>query len=351
MAAVQNSAANPASATAAASGNYTASTLSGFNGTATGDSGAFTQLGSLQGWNASLATEPQDNLPFDYRINRQKLRGGAQIQGGLISTTSPVAGATNASGTNIFTCYFLFNPTEIDLEYSFDTTVTGALNPIFVANGATTNTQGLMLNQTQSFTLLFDRTYDLWAGKNGLNYANCLNGGPYTFGAQWDVWAIERLVGVYGQASGQGPSGPPAGSICTVQFGGAGVQNSQTGYLTLGDTGASTATIQPWVNFNGWMTEFQVEYTRFDSNMVPSRAAVSLSFMQVYSQPVSYNTAPQDQTFGSGGGNGSSGTGAAASQSPVGSTENLPGGTGAPTFTPPVAIQEQEADNTPGLQL
>jgi hypothetical protein len=322
---------------------YTVSALATFENGGAGQS--LTQASSIGGFSPVPANEPLDNLPFDPRINRAALRsaqgpqigaGSGGVTGGRISTPSPAPGANGA----VFAAYFLFNPTEIDLQYNFDTSVTGAINPAYAGNQANDDPQGLMLNQTQSFTLLFDRTYELWSGRQAAGYDSYLNGGPYFYGVQWDVWAIERLAGIYGQAAGHGPSGPPASAICTVQFGGA--LTSETVYGTPGTPRPSPELVQgailPAVNFQGWMTNFSVEYTRFDGNMVPSRCAISLSFMQVYSLPAVYTTAPGD------GGQGAGGTGTPADDSSV-----LPVGGGVVVGQAPTAKDLQS--NTPGLSL
>jgi hypothetical protein len=177
----------------------------------------------------------------------------------------------------------------------FDDSVIGALNPIYIpATAAGTQSQGLMLNQTISFTLMFDRTYEVWTGPAKAPNASGADGdptsgkGPYRFGVQWDVWAIERLVGIFGQWNGSPPSGPPAASLCTVQFGGKNLSNLSSftnpqnpqGYNAANDVAADSGYAMA---FQGWMTSLEVTYTRFDAGMVPTRAAVSVAFEQIYS--------------------------------------------------------------------
>jgi hypothetical protein len=260
-------------------------------------------------WGQPSTSEPQTNYPFDFRIKRIAANGivgsgaftpGVQTTTGRMSTVSQLDGKT-------YEAVFEFNPTEIDLSYGFDDSVSAVLNPSFIANpSATEGTQGLMLNQSVSFTLLFDRTYEVWTGTNYLKSAvarqraadlralehghlppqyqtaipqalsQLANSyGPYKFGVMWDVWAIERLVGIFGQYSGAPPSGPPAAAITNVEFG---VDHTGT---TIGDStllGGGYA-----FGFTGWMTAFEVQYTRFDASMVPTRCAIGLTFEQIYS--------------------------------------------------------------------
>lgn len=283
------------------------------------------QLGSgPAGW-SKANDEPSSNLPFDPRIARKwtfNQKTGDQTSGGFTPGVRVNSGAMSTIGPNgqMFTTYFQFNPTEIDIAYGFDDSVIGALNPVYLdPTDQSTASQGLMLNQSVSFSLLFDRTYEVWtgpaaapttlagqqlssqqgisglpnvpgAGPNGSsvtaggnNFQDPLGGrGPYMFGAQWDVWSVERLVGIYGQWKGQGPSGPPASSLIYVQFSpmNLSLASSMPGFN--GDFGAgSTQSYAP--AFAGWMTSLEATYTRFDAGMVPTRAAVSVTFEQIYS--------------------------------------------------------------------
>lgn len=244
---------------------------------------AVTTLGNAVGYDlaSNHPNEPTDNLPFDFRIRRaspgnagQGTDGGGTFGGG-VGVTSGVMSTVGT--TPIFSCYFLFNPTEIDLDYEFDDSVIGALNPAFLGGNTSGQSQGLMLNQTISFTLFFDRTYELWTGANTDSPA-ATGLGPYQYGVLWDIWAIERLVGIFGQSTGGPPSGPPAAAPVSVSFGGASPSGSQNPL-------AQTKLTAPigYQTFTGWMTSLEVQETRFDASMRPSRCAVAVSFEQIYS--------------------------------------------------------------------
>jgi len=276
-------------------------------------------LGSYGGYGQPYENEPLSNAPFDSRWTRIKAAPGAE--GAFTSGVRVTGGemSTQFNGTKsstVFKVFFQFNPNEIDLAYTFDDSVIGALNPQYYNNGALsaaglTNSidspQGLMLNQQISFTLMFDRTYEVWTGTNMRSTYDMgsikgpkaktsydTSQGPYIYGAQWDVWAIERMVGIFGQASGQGPNGPPASSIIHVQFGSASTDQGGVGGVPItsssspGTAGVGN-TSKSWHNggralgFTGWMTGLEAAYTRFDASMVPTRAAVQLTFERVFS--------------------------------------------------------------------
>ena len=262
--------------------------------------------------------EPRSNLPFDPRIARANMKDLPQVTGGVITSAIPgvnsqLAGLNQAPlNPPPFYCFFLFNPASIDANYSFDLTQSGTL-PLSSDNPATWSTgAGGVLTQTISFNILFDRTYEVWNGPKAIpasakyGFAQYqvgapLNGGPYRFGVLWDVWSLERLCGIYRQAEGQQPINPPIPRIVHVMTGGVAEANALTGASTSA-ANQYTQIEEPAtpisLDFYGWMTQFSVQYTRFDSNMTPTRCAVALSFQQTYvnqalnSNPGASNASP-----------------------------------------------------------
>lgn len=248
--------------------------------------------------------EPHSNLPFDPRMARQQFWAGAKnVTAGVISSDTRAIGIPlqdyNLAGVSVapFYCFFMFNPAEIDTMYSFDTS-DAAMLPLNLVNPQAGNGGGV-LTQSVSFNLLFDRTYEVWNGPRDLppsaSYGFAQgevtmpkNGGPYKYGCLWDVWALERLCGIFRQVDGVPPESPPLRTVLHVSTGGVDVANALAG-AGVGHAGAanqstviqidpSPASIDLW----GWITSLNVQYTRFDSNMVPTRCAVALSFQLTY---------------------------------------------------------------------
>lgn len=325
--------------TSASADRFDSTYFGALNGSTTiqGNAQGLVTAAAINGsWGQPSTAEPRTNFPFDPRISRIAANGLFSSQGngafggvgidhgGSGAFTRGVkvgAGSMSTVGIdgNTYVCVFQFNPTEIDVSYGFDSSVSAVLNPSFVSSGAgTQSSQGLMLNQSVSFTLLFDRTYEVWTGmhfsktayysqQNAVlatlkstatnvspkvidpqriastsktlasaqqsKLANSM--GPYKYGVMWDVWAIERLAGIYGQYAGGAPSGPPAASITTVKFGPDATGGPLSRTTSLGGGYA--------FGFTGWMTSMEVQYTRFDASMVPTRCAVGLTFEQIYS--------------------------------------------------------------------
>jgi hypothetical protein len=308
--------------------NTTAKYLKAQAALATGGADANSSNGAFQ---VPGANEPVDNNPFDPRSRRISPTRAAQkgsagtvagaVGGGVLGSPggsvangviytlpqglSGVGGQQEASGLLAqqaggkalpqFSCFFRYNPTEIDTTYGFDYNNTANLNPSYLnATAAGLGSTGTLLNQTYNFSLLFDRTYELWCGSNSPYYGAMgkWGGGPFKYGVQWDVWACERLLGVYGQWTGQGPSGPPAASPVQVAFSG-GVDIGQGIYSNV-DPSYAVVGAQAFA-FQGWCTGLSVAYTRFDINMMPTRCAVSLTFELIYALQ-STTSAPNDNS-------------------------------------------------------
>lgn len=222
--------------------------------------------------------EPTSNLPFDIRIQRRILtKDQIQVTSGRITTDTP---SIQPHITPV-SCYFLFNPAEIDSTYGFDTSQFATLPPqLQNSDPQSIGTQkSFALNQEKSFNLLFDRTYEVWTGSNSAIPQDGF-GGPYRYGVMWDVWALERILGIYGQYAGQQPPNGPLTSIVSVELGGTIIPN--TGGNILGTSPTPTGAGLNFLQFFGWFTGFSVQYTRFDANMTPTRCAIALTFQQTY---------------------------------------------------------------------
>jgi hypothetical protein len=212
--------------------------------------------------------EPFDNLPIFW--NAAQGVGGAnnylskvladpvplqdnssfsQLGKGLI-----VSPTINGMPGKRFRCFFKYNPNQYDYGYTFDTSAIGS-TPATSVNS--TQVRGLALNATITIELFFDRIQDLWIGFGNTavqNYAA-------KYGVLWDIWAVERLCGVYGQSRGGDPTSPPV--TCPMALWMGGVNNTAA------------------FNMTGLISGLDVSVTMFDRNMVPSMATVDLQFVRI----------------------------------------------------------------------
>jgi hypothetical protein len=173
-----------------------------------------------------------------------------------------------------YTLNFLYNPGEVDVAFTVDQSAMPSNYLFGTGNNDSFNTTTAPITaaQTVSWTLLFDRTYDMM-------YDPDPNGNR---GVLKDIGALYLLMGTF-----VSNAAVPMSTLCEVVFG-------QT------DNG------DIW-GFTGFISGASIAYPIFRHNMIPSRASVQLTMITTY---VAAGPPP----------GGTSGSGAAAL--PAGATTN-----------------------------
>lgn len=192
---------------------------------------------------------------------------------------------TQYTGKNapIYACAFLYNPSTITVTHGLDANSTSAVLPQYYRNPADTGVYYVGLASTLSFSLLFDRTYELNTGiPQGPDVPDpypdnipTASGGftqedPRRLGVEVDIRALRRICGILGQTVSQSWTDDKG--------------QSQTKNLT-----GPMMQIPSWVHFGGeantnslsyfgYISGLSIDYTHFSTNMVPMRAAVAVSF-------------------------------------------------------------------------
>lgn len=183
----------------------------------------------------------------------------------------------------VYACAFLYNPSMVETSYSLDTSATSLTLPQYYRSPDDTGNYRIGLATTVSFSLLFDRTYELNTGvPQGPDFPNRYPdnipdpGGsfhtedPRKIGVQADVNALKRICGITSRLTG-------------VSWTDA---NSNTNTSTI--TGPMQQ-LPAWVHFGdafdpnslsyyGYISGMDVQYTHFTTNMTPMRCAVAVSF-------------------------------------------------------------------------
>jgi hypothetical protein len=224
--------------------------------------------------------DPSDNLPFSAAFLGQ-IHGGSSAASG--SQTIPISGAVSQltgqpSGLYLpntqlvrggmmelvekrFKVYFMMNPQQISVEMSFNQS---QLNP-FQVKDYWQSGGSIVSNQTVSFTIYFNRMYEVWQGNMGGPNGSP---GPSGEGCRWDTRAVERLIGVFDSVLAQGGVGEgnngwgnyPATMLpVQVAFGGP---NS--------------------MQFQGFISSLDYTFTVFNSQMIPVECYVDIGVMRVY---------------------------------------------------------------------
>jgi NlpC/P60 family len=225
----------------------------------------------------SQLKDPTSNLPFSANFQGQIIQGvsggsfGMPINPGSALTpgaqtfrpaTQLVRGGIMELYAKKFKFYFMMNPQQISVEMAFNQ---NQLNPFQVKDFFQSGGYWVA-NQTVTFTVYFNRMYEVWQGNvGGPNGAP----GPSGEGCRWDTRAVERLIGIFdaqannGGAIGQGNNGwgdYPA-SMLPVQVAIGGPNSMQ---------------------FQGYIASLDYTYTIFDSNMIPIECYIDIGIMRVY---------------------------------------------------------------------
>lgn len=147
---------------------------------------------------------------------------------------------------------FLYNPGEIDVSFAVDQAAMPAnyLTTSYDPYGFNAVTVPLTGSQSVTWSLLFDRTYDMM-------YDPDPNGNR---GVLKDVGALYLLMGTF-----TSDAAVPMSTLCEVVFG-----QTDNGNI--------------W-GFTGYIAGANITYPIFRHNMIPSRAQVSITMTTVYVSP------------------------------------------------------------------
>lgn len=172
---------------------------------------------------------------------------------------------------------FLFNPSTVSTTYILqDSGAQAALNYSNAANNASLV---VPLSQNCQFSLLFDRTYDLWGTSTTVQN---LNGSDIDIlGADIDVRAMRQFTGMYAQnytdnAASQGQTGVFQGTGTAASTGVAG--SLSQGIMQMIPSYLYFSGPTMGIMYYGYVDSWDVTYTHFTSLMVPMRCEVDVSF-------------------------------------------------------------------------
>lgn len=179
---------------------------------------------------------------------------------------------------------FLYNPSTIAASYQLtDNSMTSAL--IYPVGNP--NNQPLLrvpLQQSVSFTLLFDRTYEM---NGGANPSLAWSGQMYNLGVMVDVIAMMQFTGMF--ADLYAGNNPLSNASNLTKLTGYYSENiNQIPNFTGGSVlqGVMQATLcyiyfaNPLrgIQYYGYVDSWDVQYTHFAQNMVPMRCVIDVSF-------------------------------------------------------------------------
>lgn len=245
-----------------------------------------------------LVTQPAFSPQMQYTLSAA-LGTNVNLQRGYLIWAD--AGWMNYTGGELGdgrdVIHFMFNPSTVSTSY---TTANATLQAAMMfPDPGSTGVLLAPLQQTVSWDLYYDRTFELAFGDNP-GAANAVNN-PSVIGCQADVLQFMQFTGVLanlGAYSGAvsaltGPAGTTTATGTTTNAGATTAALSQGGmmmmvraYVFFGNPvmqAAGTATgnfnaVNNQLAFFGYISNWSVQYTHFTANMVPIRCVISVTF-------------------------------------------------------------------------
>lgn len=210
--------------------------------------------------------------PFDPRITTLAFPvGGAgygSLQRGFMVWEQSIQGYESAAQMA-----FLYNPSSVTADYYMaDSSVGPSL--MFPTGFNATNLR-VPLNQSVEWSLLFDRTFELWGSydSNGEPLQQNPSGGynPAVVGVLADIYQMEQFTGMFvGYSSGNSTTTAPTATTIT---GHQGIIQLIPSYVYFGGNSAVNSL---W--YYGYISEWDVTVTHWTQYMVPMRCVINVTF-------------------------------------------------------------------------
>lgn len=182
--------------------------------------------------------------------------------------------------------HFLFNPTTVTASYSIDATDISA--SLVYRSPADTAMPAFAMNQSISFSLYYDRTFELWgaysaAGAPNAKQISTTSGktttfnynlvDPTVYGVNVDILAMKQITGQF--FTSYQVNAANAGSASPQTTNNPGV--TQQGVMSILPTwvyfGAATGMV-----YYGYVSDFTVTVTHWTQYMVPMRCVIDVDF-------------------------------------------------------------------------
>ena len=227
--------------------------------------------------------------PFDSRITRLAMPMQSvkyQITRGFMIQAQALPGySANRAGKFIFS--FLYNPSTVEATYYVQTSG-GAVSYLF-PNAGDVGDLAVPINQSVSWTVMFDRTYELNSGSynsegavvgglTAIPTAGNVTADPTVYGVLADIYQLQFFTGMMltgGQAAAISQNDIITGSANGSTFNykaSQGFMMMVPCYVYFG--GNSNQTLR----YYGYISEWDVTVTHFTQYMVPMRCVIDITF-------------------------------------------------------------------------
>lgn len=204
---------------------------------------------------------------FDYRIYRrafplQSSGSSSLVRGGMV-WEQPISGFNSRAQI-----HYLYNPSTVEADYAIsDASVAASL--LFPNPGDHADLR-VPLSQTVSWSILFDRTYELWGSYsndgNPLHSNGADKNNPQVVGVMADIIQMQQFTGMtVGYASGGIPT-----TTNNPFTGRQGIIQMIPSYAFFGGPNNLT--------YYGYISEWNAQITHWTEFMVPMRCVIDISF-------------------------------------------------------------------------
>lgn len=207
--------------------------------------------------------------PFDSRIKTMSFplegrKHGGILKRGFMVWDKPIAGFSDKAQLN-----FLYNPATVDASYSMSTPGVGA--SLLFPNANDTADLRVPLNQSVSWTILYDRTYELWGqyydNGNPKQARGPDNNNPSVVGVLADIYQMEQFTGMTVSYTPQGHLSHTLSQ--TSLTGRQGILQLIPSFVYFGD-------VQN-LAYYGYITAWDCQITHWTQHMVPMRCVIDIS--------------------------------------------------------------------------
>lgn len=237
----------------------------------------------------STGVAPIPQPKFDNRIYTLKYPlGGDQygtLKHGSMVWEKPVIGYSDVARMQ-----FLYNPSTVTATYSLTPDISVQAGLLFPTAYNQTELR-VPLSQSVEWSLLFDRTYELW-GQYDTNGKPLQNKGPYNnnpsvVGVLADIRQMQQFTGM--NVSYFSDNTNNTGSALSAEFTKQqGIMQPVFSYVFFGDSN------NLW--YYGYVSEWEVTITHWTQFMVPMRCVINITFtmMPLYTSNTPKQTANTD---------------------------------------------------------
>ena len=195
------------------------------------------------------------------------------IQRGYMIWDSP--GLPLQYGSALATVHYLYNPSTVASDFNIASA--SAQASLDFPNPGDAAKLAIPLSQTVQWSLMFDRTFELWGNYGSDGTPNNIFGGgnndPTSIGVQADVMQFMQFTGML--ASGQFTTNGQGGLTANAAY-----STTQTGIMQMIPAWAyfGASNVQNNLMYYGYINEWSVQYTHWTQYNIPMRCVISVNF-------------------------------------------------------------------------